>query len=78
MRLFQICFNSNLKVNRCRINLTFDSAVMPNTTSILLWRSETKNWKKVKKDMAGHSGRAVSGMKCLRSLEHWDVGFESR
>jgi hypothetical protein len=26
---------------------------------------------------ADHSGRAVYGMKCLRSLEHWDRGFES-
>jgi hypothetical protein len=24
-----------------------------------------------------HSGRAVWGMNCLRSLEHWDRGFES-
>jgi hypothetical protein len=28
--------------------------------------------------LAGHSGRAVQGMKCLRPLEHWDRGFESR
>jgi hypothetical protein len=27
--------------------------------------------------MAGHSGCAVYGMHCLRSLEHWDRGFES-
>jgi hypothetical protein len=26
---------------------------------------------------ADHSGRAVCGMTCLRSLEHWDCGFES-
>jgi hypothetical protein len=24
-----------------------------------------------------HSGRAVKGMNCLRSLKHWDRGFES-
>jgi hypothetical protein len=26
---------------------------------------------------ADHSGRTFWGMKCLRSLEHWDRGFES-
>jgi hypothetical protein len=26
---------------------------------------------------AGHSGRAVCGMNCLRLLKHWDLGFES-
>jgi hypothetical protein len=26
---------------------------------------------------ADHSGRAVEGMNCLRSLERWDRGFES-
>jgi hypothetical protein len=26
---------------------------------------------------ADHSGRAVEGMNCLRSLELWDRGFES-
>jgi hypothetical protein len=26
---------------------------------------------------ADHSGRAFWGMNCLRSLEHWDRGFES-
>jgi hypothetical protein len=26
---------------------------------------------------ANRSGRAVSGMNCVRSLEHWDLGFES-
>jgi hypothetical protein len=25
-----------------------------------------------------HIGRAVYGMNCLRSLEHWDHGFEFR
>jgi hypothetical protein len=29
------------------------------------------------KFQADHSSRAVWGMKCLRSLEHWDRGFES-
>jgi hypothetical protein len=28
-------------------------------------------------EAAGHSGRAVQGMKCPRPLEHWDRGFES-
>jgi hypothetical protein len=27
--------------------------------------------------MVHHCGRAVSGLNCLRSLEHWDLGFES-
>jgi hypothetical protein len=27
--------------------------------------------------IADHSGRAVEGMNCLRSLEIWDRGFES-
>jgi hypothetical protein len=27
--------------------------------------------------LADHSGRAVQGMNCLRSLERWDRGFES-
>jgi hypothetical protein len=26
---------------------------------------------------ADHSGRAVKDANCLRSLEHWDHGFES-
>jgi hypothetical protein len=26
---------------------------------------------------ADHSGSAVTGVKCFRSLEHWDRGFES-
>jgi hypothetical protein len=28
-------------------------------------------------EITDHSGRAVQGMKCLRTLEHWDRGFES-
>jgi hypothetical protein len=27
--------------------------------------------------IADHSGRAVYGINCLRSLEHWDRGFEA-
>jgi hypothetical protein len=30
------------------------------------------------RSIGGHSGRAVYGMKCLRPLEHWGRGFESR
>jgi hypothetical protein len=45
-----------------------------NVRSLYYWRGSYSAKAYARVD---HSRRAVLGTKCLRSLEHWDHGFES-
>jgi hypothetical protein len=61
--------SASFQIIHCKVKVKLSLCLLNKRYTMKIWGSESI--------AADHSGRAVKGMKCLRSLENWDCGFQS-